>query len=108
MRGRRMRNYVMGLLVSACVVSRSAFAIGFCDTTLLPDSPKGDSCEQTRGTEPVGDASPSYSDLDMSRYWSNPDGPTIRFTLDISHLYGGGTALDGQHVEVLELGLGQF
>jgi hypothetical protein len=104
-----MRNYLMGLLVSACMFGQSALASGFCDNTQLPNPPKGGGdCQQTRGTEPIGDALPSYSDLDLSTYWDDPNGPTILFTLDIGLLYSGVTALDEQHIEVLELGLGQF
>lgn len=104
-----MRNYVMGLLVSACVLSRSAFAIGFCDDPQRQLSPiGGGECHQTRATIMAdGVVSPSYSDLDMTAYWSGPAGP-ISFTLDTGRLYLGAALTDEQRVEVLEFGLGQF
>lgn len=103
-----MRNYVMALLTSGCMLSGSVFAIGFCDNTQI-DAPIGSgNCRQARTTTAAhGSVYPSFSDLDMSEYWDHADQP-ISFTLDIGRLYVGGSPQDEQRVEVLELTAAQF
>lgn len=103
----RMRNYVTGLLVLACMLGRSAYAIGFCDSYPIQGPPTGGgNCQQTRtATEVDGVVIPAYSDLQMTQDEPSSYRP-IRFTLDTGLLFRGVTAMDAQHVEVLELGIG--